>query len=396
MRRHLRLTTAAATIAVALTATACATPGGDPASAPTDDAASVAPEGGRVAVAYEGGIVVLEAATLEELAEIDSEEFIRLNPWGDGRTVVVTTSEGFHLLDTAEPALTDLVFEADAAGHVVAHHGTTVLFDDGTGVSTIVDTDAFADGYASLPRTAAHTADEPHHGVSVVLDDGTLLTTIPDRSGAVALHPHNDHYDEHASSSDCPGLHGEGTAADEAVVFGCENGALLYHDGEFVKLDAPDEYGRMGNAYVSETSPLIVGDYKSDPDADGYLLSSVALIDTEAETFEVVDLPNGVQYTWRGIARGPGELAYVLSTDGQIHVLDPKTGALTDAYPVIGAWEGPSEWQNPHPAIKVDGDIAYVTEPATDSVHAVDLTTGEVVASVELHHTPNEIAIALG
>ena len=28
--------------------------------------------------------------------------------------------------------------------------------------------------------------------------------------------------------------------------------ALLYRDGEFSKLPAPDEYGRMGNAYVSD------------------------------------------------------------------------------------------------------------------------------------------------
>lgn len=49
-----------------------------------------------------------------------------------------------------------------------------------------------------------------------------------------------------------------------------------------------------------------------------------------------------------------------------------------------------------HPAIVVAGDIAYVTEPAANSVHAVDLTTGEVVRSVELNVTPNEIAPAVG
>ncbi|MDH5167438.1 hypothetical protein P5X63_14725, partial [Microbacterium sp. RD02] len=69
---------------------------------------------------------------------------------------------------------------------------------------------------------------------------------------------------------------------------------------------------------------------------------------------------------------------------------------ITDSYPVIEAWEGPAEWQDPHPAIVVAGDIAYVTEPAADSVHAVDLSTGEVLASTELEVTPNEIAPAAG
>ena len=55
--------------------------------------------------------------------------------------------------------------------------------------------------------------------------------------------------------------------------------------------------------------------------------------------------------------------------------------------------EGPAEWQDAHPAIKVSGDLAYVTEPAKNAVHAVDLTTGQVVKSVTLEQTPNEIAL---
>jgi len=149
----------------------------------------------------------------------------------------------------------------------------------------------------------------------------------------------------------------------------------------------------MGNAYVSETSPLIIGDYKDDRDAEGYLLSRVALIDTAAKTQTVVDLPEGVEYTFRDIARGPGELGYILATDGSIHVIDPATGSLTDAFPVIDPWEGPADWQDAHPAIKVSGDIAYVTEPAKKAVHAVDLTTGEVLTSATLEVTPNEMAL---
>lgn len=398
MRRHTRLTTAAAAIAgISLLATACASGTGGAGADPTAD--TEIPAEGRVAIGYEGGVAVLDPETLEVIAEFDSEEFIRLNAFGDGRTVAVTTSEGFQMLDTAEPALTDLVFGAVAAGHVVAHGDKTVLFDDGTGTTTIVDTDAFAEGYDALPETTTYTADAPHHGVSIVLEDGVLVTTVGDettRTGAAALHAHDDHWDEEAASDQCPGIHGEGTAADEAVIFGCEDGALLFHNEEFVKLPAPDEFGRMGNAYVSETSPLVVGDYKNDPDAEGYLLDAVTIIDTAAQTLDVVELPDEVRYTWRGVARGPQDLAYILSSDGQIHVLDPETGDITDAFPVVEPWESPAEWQDAHPAIQVDGDIAYVTEPAANAVHAVDLTTGEIVASVELDHTPNEMAVAKG
>lgn len=401
MKRHMRMSAAVAALAgVSLLATACAGGGGAGSAAPSDDeTAAAATETGRVAISYPGGIAVLDPETLEVVDEFETEEFTRLNPFGDGRTIAVTTSKGFQMLDTAEPALTDALFEATTAGHVVIHGENTVLFDDGTGTTTIVPTDGFADGYDALPEASTYTADAAHHGVSIALEDGTLVTTVGDetsRTGAMALHAHDDHWDEAAASAECPGIHGEGTAADEAVIFGCENGALLFTDETFTKLTAPDAYGRMGNAFVSETSPIVVGDYKNDPDAEGYLLSAVTLIDTAAETLEVVDLPAEVRYTFRDIARGPGDLAYILSTDGQIHVLDPETGELTDSYPVIDPWEGPAEWQDAHPAIKVDGDIAYVTEPAANSVHAVDLTTGEVIASVELDHTPNELAVAIG
>ncbi|WP_431866389.1 zinc metallochaperone AztD [Microbacterium paraoxydans] len=387
----------AVALGAAVTLASCSTTAG------AGSAASDAPEsdaGPRVAVSYEGGILVLDGETLDTVADFDSEPFTRLNPAGDGRHVMVTMSDGFQVLDTGagaadEAVLTDTVFEADTPGHVVRHGGKTILYADGTSDTTIFDTADLGDG--GLPEVETVDGVEAHHGVSVLLEDGTFLTTVGDADGRSGIVVRDADGTEIASSDQCPGVHGEGTAADEVVVFGCEDGALVYKDGEITKLAAPDQpYGRMGNAYVSETSPIIVGDYKNDPDAEGYLLGAVTLIDTAAMTSEVVSLPEGAEYTFRDVARGPGDLAYILGADGAIHVLDPETGEITDSYPVIEAWEGPAEWQDPHPAIVVAGDIAYVTEPAADSVHAVDLTTGEVLASTELEVTPNEIAPAAG
>ncbi|AXL13164.1 hypothetical protein DXT68_14240 [Microbacterium foliorum] len=391
----------AAALGAVVTLASCAAGGSTtPASTPGGGGSDAQP-GPRVAVAYEGGILVLDGETLDTLADFDSEPFTRLNAAGDDRHVMITMSEGFQVLDTAagstdDPALTDTIFEADTPGHVVRHAGKTVLYADGTSDTTIVDT-ADLSSTDGLPEVETVEGVEAHHGVSVVLEDGTFLTTVGNADGRNGIVAKDADGTEIASSDQCPGVHGEGTAKDEAVVFGCENGALIYHDGEITKVNAPDQpYGRMGNAYVSETSPLVVGDYKNDIDAEGYLLSAVTLIDTEAKTLEVVDLPEGVEYTFRDIVRGPDDLAYILSTDGSIHVLDPASGEITDSFPVVDAWEGPAEWQDAHPAIVVAGDIAYVTEPAANSVHAVDLTTGEVLASTELDVTPNEIAPAAG
>ena len=380
-----------------------AAPGAGPSSSATTSSSpgAAATTGARVALSHAGGILVLDGTTLQPVSALPSEEFTRLNPAGDDRHVMVTMSKGFQVLDTGAGTtgaaeLTDVAFAADTPGHAVRHAGRTIPYPDGTTDPTVFDPPDHPTTEGLPPSTTVEGV-EAHHGVSVVLEDGTFLTTVGNADGRQGIEVRDASGKKIAENDDCPGVHGEGTAEDEAVVFGCEDGALLYRDGDLTKLEAPDQpYGRMGNAYVSETSPVVVGDYKDDVDAEGYLLDQVTLVDTVAKTLQVVDLPEGVEYTFRDVARGPGDLAYLLGTDGAIHVLDPETGKLTRSIPVVTAWEGPTEWQDPHPAIVVDEDVAYVTEPAAKKVHAVDLTTGEVVASSTLDVTPNEIAVAAG
>lgn len=363
-------------------------------SSPSGDASAEAsaPAGPRVALGYEGGVLVLGGEELEVIGDFDSEDFIRLNAAGDGRHVMVTTSEGFQLLDVQQPELTDLVVPAAAAGHVVVHGGKTVLYDDATSDTTIFDTADLAQLDGTLPDAEVIAGVEAHHGVSVELEDGTLLTTVGGEAGRTGIRVLDANGTEVASNADCPGVHGEGTAEGERVVFGCENGAIIYDGGEITKVTSPDSYGRIGNAFVAEDSPLVVMDYKDDPDAEGYLLRNIALVDTEAKSLTKVALPAGVEYTFRGIARGPAGEAVLIGTDGSLHWIDPATGGITKSLPVVDPWEGPAEWQAPHPAVKVAGDIAYVTDPADSELVAVDLTTGEIVQTVKLPHVPNEIA----
>ncbi|MGY1771582.1 zinc metallochaperone AztD [Blastococcus sp. SYSU D00813] len=379
-----------------------------PSSADTSAASSAtelpAPQP-RVTLTYDGGVLVLDGGTLEVVGDSEMDGFLRVDPAGDGRHVMVTTTEGFQVLDTgvwtdggtsyaADPELTDHVFAAEEAGHVVVHGDRTVLFADGTGDITSFATDDLltADG---LPETEEWTSEQAHHGVAIELEDGTLLSTLgteEERTGVRVLDASGE---EIARNEECPGVHGEGTVAGEVAVFGCEDGVLVY-DGEFTKLTAPDAYGRTGNVFTTESSPVALGDYNADPDAEGYLLSAVTLIDTAADRLQVVPLPDGVQYTFRDLARGPQDEGIVLGTDGSLHVLDMATGAVLASHPVVAPWEGPEEWQDPHPAVKVHDGVAYVTEPAANAVHAVDLATGAVLATGDLDVTPNEIAVVTG
>ncbi len=407
--KHLAL--AATVAASALLLTACGSssePASEASAAPaTTASAAAASPTPRVALTYDGGIMVLDGTTMELEGDMPIDGFTRLNPAGDGRHALVTVPEGFQVLDLGtwtdssgsqqtEPKLTDLMFEADAAGHVVQHGDKTVLYADGTSDTTIYTTDDLLENPESLPATEVVEGDEAHHGVSIVLEDGTFLTTVGNSESRSGIRVLDADGNEVAASDECPSIHGEGTAMNEVVVFGCSDGALVYDNGEITKIDAPDEFGRMGNAYVSENSPIIAGDYKDDPDLEGYLLHQLTLIDTETKTMEVIDLPEGVEYTFRDVARGPNDEILILASDGALHSMDPETGEITDSLPVVDAWEGPAEWQDPHPAIKVVGGTAYVTDPAAKKLHAVDLASGEITSSVELPGVPNELAAVEG
>jgi outer membrane protein assembly factor BamB len=360
----------------------------------------------RLVLTYDGGIQVLDATTLEVVEDIELAGFNRLNAAGDGRHVMVSTTGGFQVLDvgtwsephgdhshsyTADPVLTDLLYPAEKPGHVVVHEGRTALFDDGTGEITVVDSAEIADPDAD---TRALTTPAAHHGVAVELTDGTLVVSEGTEDARTGIRVLDEHGDEIASSDVCPGVHGEAVAADEAVVIGCEDGALVYTGGVITKVTSPDAYGRIGNQAGSEASPIVLGDYKSDPDADLERPTRVSLIDTTTGTLRLVDLPSS--YTFRSLGRGEDGEALVLGTDGALHVIDPVAGTVTRSIPVIDAWEESEVWQDPRPTLHVLDGTAYVTDPATQQIHAVDILTGEVWKSATLTVTPNELTSASG
>lgn len=255
---------AALTALSAIALAACGSP--TTTAAPTSgDASTSASAGGattgavRIALTYDGGLYVLDAQTLELRADIPLAGFNRVNAAGNGQHILVSTEGGFRVLDTGagtatEPQLTDLMFTATTPGHVVRHAGQTVLFDDGTGNITTFASDELTND--ALPATEVVPSEASHHGVAILLTDGTLLSTLGDaetRRGIRVLGPDGQ---EVTRNEDCPAVHGEGAAADEAALFGCSNGSLLYHDGTITKLTSPDPYGRIGNQYVTETSPI--------------------------------------------------------------------------------------------------------------------------------------------
>lgn len=397
--RSLALTAGLATVLLA----GCATSTADDTAAPATTSAApaeVAAAEPRLALTYDGGVLVLDANGLDVVADLPLDGFNRLNPAGDGRHVFVSTAGGFRVLDTGSwsephgdhahhyagtPALTDVEFAAAKPGHVVRHAGRTVLFDDGTGRIDILDPEELADG---KPRTDTYTVPEAHHGVAVALADGSMIVTLGDSESRTGIAVLDAERREVTRNEQCPGVHGEAVAADETVVLGCEDGLLVYRDGTITKVTSPDPYGRIGNQAGSEESPVVLGDYKSDPDAELERPQRISLTDTRTGGLRLVDL--GTSYTFRSLGRGPRGEALVLGTDGALHVIDQNSGAVVRRIDVLAPWTEPDEWQSPRPALYVQGHTAYVTDPASNALHAVDLDSAQV-RTASLPQTPDEI-----
>lgn len=349
--------------------------------------AGSAPVTEPVAVTYDGGILVLDGKTLEVKNDVKLAGFNRLNAAGDDKHVMVSTSGGFRVLDAAAGKMTDIEFPGAEPGHVVRHAGRTVLFTDGTGEARVLDPSTLA---GAERKVETYKAPEPHHGVAIELKNGELVSTLGNKDKRVGIQVLDKSRKEITRNEDCPGVHGEATAKDEVVVIGCQNGVLIYRNGAITKVNSPTKYGRIGNQAGSDHSPVVLGDYKQDADAELERPTQISLIDTTAGTLKLVDL--GASYTFRSLARGPQGEGLVLGTDGKIHVIDPVKGEVTRTIPVTDSWQEPLEWQQPRPAIFVRGGTAYVTDPNKQQLHRIDLAEGKVTATASLSQKPNELS----
>lgn len=375
--------------------TACGPSGSDEAATTTPEApveqGSATP---RLALSYDGGVLVYDASSLERVADLPVDGFIRLNSADNGRDVFISEGTGFTVLDmgtwtrrhgdhghhyTTAPEITDIGFGGAEPGHVVSFEDRLTLFSDGTGEVTIVEPVELARGNK---RSTSYRVPEAHHGVAVSRGDGSLVVTVGDENARTGIAILDKDRREIARNDSCPGVHGEAQAADGVLTFGCQDGILIVRGNDIQKVTSPDPYGRIGNQAGSAESPIVLGDYKTDADADLERPNRFTLTDTRSGTVRIVPFP--ASYSFRSIERGADGAAIILGTDGALHVYDPERAAPMATIPVIGAWNEPDDWQSPMPNLFVSGTRAYVSDPTTTTLYSVDLVNGVVDKKVTL------------
>lgn len=419
------ITSTALLISSAIALSACGAP---TTSAPSSESAtttsnpSVSPKiteasalSPRLALTYDGGVMTVDGRTMKLINTVEKEGFLRLSSAGDNRHLAVADGKSYQMMDlgtweqphgdhshmyTTEPTLTQLNFAADHTGHVISEQGKTAMFADGTGTFEVYRP---AQLTAENKLTATHldtekvTLAKPHHGFAIPLKDNKYMVAVGDedtRTGAAVVDEQGHVLQE---NKQCPGVHGEAQAAHDVITIGCEDGALIYKDGKFTKITNPeDSYSRSGNQAGSEKSDVVLADYKTDKDAELERPEQFSLINTTTEKRQKVQLPKGVSYSFRSLARGPEGEALLLTTDGKLRYFDQDTGAELGPLDLMKPWTESETWQDPRPALWVDGNTAYVTDPSTQRVMAVSLAdlhngNAEKFAELKLPHAPNEI-----
>lgn len=363
----------------------------------------------RVVMTYDGGVMVVDTAKGEVTDDIERPGFIRISQAGDGRHLFAAEGSSFTLFDgglmemphgnhahyyTGEPKFTEVAFQADHPGHVVTHDGQTALFADGTGEVTIFDSGAIHEGEKPTNVRTFKTS-APHHGVAVPLSDGKVLVTEGTQESRKTIRLIDKDDKEIARTDECPGVHGEAVAGEgDTVTFGCEDGSIIFKDGEFHKVKAETSYQRTGNQWGSPHSAVVLTDYKIDKDAELERPTKVGLLNTDDLSFKTLDL--GSSYWFRSLERGPNGEGLVLTYDGKLHIIDMDKGEELRSVDVVKPWEEKAEWQQPNAAVRVSGDIAYVIDAQAQKLHMVDIEEGKIMSTVDLPHVANEIAIVTG
>jgi outer membrane protein assembly factor BamB len=368
----------------------------------------------RIVLAHDGGVTTLDSSSGEVIDETDVEGYSRLNPAGDGRTVMISAGSSITPYDTGliaqahgdhfhyytqDPALlSDAAIEAEEPGHVVPHGERTATFADGTGEITVFDSAALADG--QLKTVAETQTDAPHHGVAVPLSDGSLLHTVGTEDERHTVVVENADGEVTAKTEDCPGVHGEATAkptdGGDVVTLGCENGPVMFKDGKFQKIDVKEDFQRSGNQAGDEDSPIVLTDYKVEEDPEGGIErpTKVGLLDTRDGSFDTVDL--GSEYWFRSLDRGPDGEALVLTADGKLNIIDPESGKVEHSTKVAEEWSEPEQWQEAGPMLSVADGTAFVADSQNKKLTMVDIETGEAYQEIDLPEVPHEIQVTTG
>jgi hypothetical protein len=349
----------------------------------------------------------------KELGRYDLKGYAALTASASGKTIYATQSDAdvIHVIATGidftdhgehsdikvkEPALLQAKLEGKRPVHVVPHGDHVVVFYDRGGKAEIIEEHDLLEG-----KTEARAVDAtaPHHGVAVTMGKFVLVSVpdtkakvkpdeLPPRIGLRVLDGEGKQIGDIAT---CTDLHGEATSA-RLVAFGCTEGVLVARPGgldgpKLQMLAYPDNLPKetVGTLLGGKSMQFFLGNFGAD---------KIVLIDPDAtEPYRLVELP-----TRRiDFALDPADMrnAYILTEDGDLHVLDVIKGEFVGKAKVTEPYSKDGYWRDPRPRLAVaDGQIA-ITDPRQSLVRVIDAKSLKQTRTIQIDGQPFAI-VAVG
>jgi len=355
----------------------------------------------------------IDFETGKELGRYDLKGYAALTASASGRTVFATQSDvdAIHLISTGialsdhgdhgdievkDAALLPVVLEGKRPVHVVPHGDHAIVFYDKGGKAEIVEEAALLDGRKEA-RVVDATA--PHHGVAVTMGMHVLVSVpdtkaeiepdkLPPRIGLRVVDQDGKQVGDVAT---CTDLHGEATSA-RLVAFGCKEGVLVARPGgiDGPKLDMlayPADLPKesVGTLLGGKSMQYFLGNYGAD---------KLVLIDPDAESpYRLITLP-----TRRvDFILDPVNLrnAYVLTEDGDLHVLDIVKGEIVSKARVTEPYSKDGHWRDPRPRLAVADGMIAITDPRHSAVRVIDAATLKETRLIPVEGQPFSV-VAIG
>lgn len=355
----------------------------------------------------QGIVRAIDAEGGEALADFAIEMTPALTASASGRTVfavqgavgkVAVIDTGIALEDHGDhadikvtaPALLELTIAGTTPAHVVEGSGQIALFDDGTGEVALFAESTLLDG-SFAPVTLAPGA--AHHGLAAPMGD-YLVVSVPGETPEdprVGLKVIDQTGAQVGEVMACPGVHGQAQSA-RVFAFGCKDGVVLASPGAAggtpVLQHLPTAELGEGNVSTLKGGTALqffLGNYGAD---------AVVLIEPGSETpFRKIALPTRrVDFALDpAIARN----GYILTEDGQLHVLDILSGAITQSVQVTEPYSMDGHWRDPRPRLAVAGDHIAITDPLQGVVRLISTETLTEVRKIPVEGVPYTI-VAVG
>jgi YVTN family beta-propeller protein len=355
----------------------------------------------------------IDFADGKELGRYDIKGYAALTVSASGQTVFAAQSEQdiVHIIKTgigfsdhgehrdvevSDAALLPVAIEGKRPAHVVPHDDHAIIFYDRGGKADIIDEAALLEGNAQV---RAIDTTKPHHGVAVSMGRHVLVS-VPDTEiepkpdelpPRVGLRVIDEKGGQIGEISKCTDLHGEATSA-RLVAFGCKEGVLVARPGgidgpKLTMLPYPSDFpkGYTGTLLGGKAMQFFLGNYGED---------KVVLIDPDSsEPYRLITLPTRrVDFL---LDPAMPANAYILTEDGDLHVLDVIKGEILRKGRVTEPYSKDGHWRDPRPRLAAaDGQIV-ITDPRHALIRVIDAGTLKETRTIPIEGQPFAI-VAVG